>query len=105
MYPRKNWLKFMILSILAALTLIFAACSSTPAQPGTGQEAAAVADTVDVEGAMNPETIDSDRLLILPGRMRLGVGVWESVTASNWNFSSEAFYWQFDSHTLARQTR
>ncbi len=41
---------------------------------------------------MNPDTVGSDRLLILPGRGRFGVGVWGSITASNWNFGSETYY-------------
>lgn len=40
----------------------------------------------------NPETVDSDRLLILPARSRMGVGVWGAVTASEWNFDAESYY-------------
>ena len=45
-----------------------------------------------IQYAMNPDTVDSDRLLILPGRTRFGVGMWGGITAGNWNFGSESFY-------------
>ena len=95
---KQNWLNCTILSLLLALSLIFAACA--PAADG-GQETGAAMDeadtgaaseTTDAHLAVNPDTVDSDRLLILPGRGRTGVGVWGSVTASNWNFGSETYY-------------
>ncbi len=98
MRMKQKWLKSIILSILAVLALLFAACAADSA-PETGQDAEmameeeeAAAETTDAHLAVNPDTVDSDRLLILPGRSRMGVGVWGSITASNWNFSSESYY-------------
>jgi ABC-type transport system substrate-binding protein len=97
---RQKWLRCIILSVLAILALLFAACAT--GAPDTGGEAdtameeaapdEAMSETTDAHLAVNPATVDSDRLLILPGRGRYGVGVWGSITASNWNFSSESYY-------------
>ena len=98
MRMKRNWLSCSLLPLLLILSLAFAACA--PAGDGgmeSGEameesEAAAAADIPDADLAMNPDTVGSDRLLILPGRGRFGVGVWGSITASNWNFGSETYY-------------
>ena len=97
---KQNWLNVTILSLLLVFALLVSACAGA-APAGSGQEAAmeeeaapaeAASDIPDANLAVNPDTVGSDRLLILPGRGRFGVGVWGSVTASNWNFSSESYY-------------
>ncbi len=98
MRMKRNWLSCTLLPLLLILSLAFAACA--PAGDGgmeAGEameesEAAAAAEIPDADLAMNPDTVGSDRLLILPGRGRFGVGVWGSITASNWNFGSETYY-------------
>ena len=98
MRMKRNWLSCTLLPLLLILSLAFAACA--PATDGgmeAGEtmeesEAAAAAEIPDADLAMNPDTVGSDRLLILPGRGRFGVGVWGSITASNWNFGSETYY-------------
>jgi len=98
MRMKRNWLSCTLLPLLIILSLAFAACA--PAGDGgmeAGEtmeesEAAAAAEIPDADLAMNPDTVGSDRLLILPGRGRFGVGVWGSITASNWNFGSETYY-------------
>ncbi len=108
MRSKKSWFKFTVLPILTALILLVAACTPVSVQPGPGQVAEPVVEdqvaaeettteetTAEIPGiqfAVNPETVDSDRLLILPGRTGFGVGMWGGVTASNWNFGSESFY-------------
>ncbi len=95
---KRNWLSCTLLPLLIILSLAFAACA--PADGGDmaaeeameETEAAAAAEIPDADLAMNPDTVGSDRLLILPGRGRFGVGVWGSITASNWNFGSETYY-------------
>jgi ABC-type transport system substrate-binding protein len=97
---KQNWLNVTILSLLLVLALLVSACAgASPA--GSSDEAAmeeeaasdeAASDIPDANLAVNPATVGSDRLLILPGRGRFGVGVWGSITASNWNFSSESYY-------------
>jgi peptide/nickel transport system substrate-binding protein len=97
---KRNWLNGTILSLLLVLALLVSACAgASPA--GSSDEAAmeeeaasdeAASDIPDANLAVNPATVGSDRLLILPGRGRFGVGVWGLVTASNWNFSSESYY-------------
>ena len=98
MRMKRNWLSCTLLPLLLILSLAFAACA--PAGDGgmeAGEtmeesEAAVAAEIPDADLAMNPDTVGSDRLLILPGRGRFGVGVWGSITASNWNFGSETYY-------------
>ncbi len=98
MRMKRNRLSCTLLPLLLILSLVFAACA--PADDGgmeAGEtmeesEAAAAAEIPDADLAMNPDTVGSDRLLILPGRGRFGVGVWGSITASNWNFGSETYY-------------
>ena len=98
MRMKRNRLSSTLLPLLLILSLAFAACA--PADDGgmeAGEtmeesEAAAAAEIPDADLAMNPDTVGSDRLLILPGRGRFGVGVWGSITASNWNFGSETYY-------------
>lgn len=95
---KQNWLNCTLLSLLLVLALLISACAA-PAASGDeaameeeAAPAAASADIPDANLAVNPDTVGSDRLLILPGRGRFGVGVWGSVTASNWNFGSETYY-------------
>lgn len=43
-------------------------------------------------GVKNPETLDSDRLLIIPGRGTKNVGVWGAMTGTEWRFGCDSYY-------------
>ena len=95
---KRNWLNCTLLSLLLVFALLIGACAA-PATTGDGSDMAMEEDAGDdmaelpgIQYAENPDTVDSDRLLILPGRTRFGVGMWGGMTAGNWNFGSESFY-------------
>ncbi len=94
---KRKWLNCTLLSLLLVFALLVGACAA-PATTGGGADTAMeeasdeAADLPGIQYAVNPDTVDSDRLLILPGRTRFGVGMWGGMTAGNWNFGSESFY-------------
>jgi ABC-type transport system substrate-binding protein len=95
---KRNWLNCTLLALLLIFAMLVAACAA-PATTGDGADTAMEEDSGEemaeipgIQYAMNPDTVDSDRLLILPGRTRFGVGMWGGITAGNWNFGSESFY-------------
>ena len=59
------------------------------------KETVLVKDTVETAKqwmVKNPATVDSDRLLVLPGRTHPSRGVWGAVTDSEWNFGTESYH-------------
>jgi len=94
---KRNWLNCTLLSLLLVFALLVGACAA-PATTGDGADTAMedagdeMAELPGIQYAVNPDTVDSDRLLVLPGRTRFGVGMWGGITAGNWNFGSESFY-------------
>ena len=95
---KQNWLNCTLLALLLIFAMLVAACAA-PATTGDGADTAMEEDSGEemagipgIQYAMNPDTVDSDRLLILPGRTRFGVGMWGGITAGNWSFGSESFY-------------